>query len=255
MGPNQEAIFGCSGNMLTHHEWDASRDGLVPHLLQSHVWVFAAALLSLQWSAPGCDLLARVCMEQVLAASLWSCPHGPSRCGILSLQAGSAQLFPLCLWCWNERLRGHQVLRSTRRYSELLGGKHRRRAVKWNGRITIITVVIIILSWVPLGGGPIICQAQDWRLYEFRILSSGPCRSHTPNKTEASSGRELVRTWPVWIGPLQHSSARGPWGDVATVARTFRCFKRDPKSAFFFDSSFWKLLAVTFLKYEIIVSK
>ena len=194
MGPNQEVIFGCSKNVLTHHEWDASQDGLVLHLLQSHVWVFAAALLSVQWSAPGCDLLARVCMEQVLAAPLWSCPHGPSPCGILSLQAGFAQLFPLCLWCWNERLRGHQVLRSTRSYSELSGDKHRRRATKWENNI--ITVVIIILSWVPLGGGPITCQAQDWRSYELRISSSGPRRSHTADETEASSGRGLVRSDP-----------------------------------------------------------
>ena len=70
MGPNQEAIFGSPTNVLTHHEGDASQAGLVPHLLQSHVWVFAAALLSLQWSLPYCDLLARVCMEQGLAVPL-----------------------------------------------------------------------------------------------------------------------------------------------------------------------------------------
>ena len=182
-------------------------------------------------------------------------PHGPSPCGILSLQAGSAQLFPLCLWCWNKGLRGHQVLRSTRRFSELSGGKHRRWAVKWNGRI-IITAVIT-LCWVPLVEGLLYVKhrtgvCMNWGS-QVQVTAGATLLTRRKPAVDVNWWEpDLSERGPCCAALHKHMGFRGMW---ATVARTFWCFKRDSKPAFFFDSSFWKLLAVTFLNYENIVSK
>lgn len=201
MGHNPEAIFGCPRNVLVCYELDASQAGAVPRLLQSDLWVFPAALLSLQWLPPCCDSPARVRVGQVVIVPYEAVPIVPPFVASCHCILGLLGYFT-CV-C-DAGMKGWELIKFSGAQEAIQNyrGLTQETGSEMNQGIIIVIAVIITLSphwWRDCymsSTGLVFVWIGDLKV---RWLQGPHCQRDWMKPARWCG---LVRTRPIWMGPL-----------------------------------------------------